>query len=398
MKKHMANVIDIKKRRTMNNEESKTLRVLIQDHQVTVPPSDVYPNRLLYSDFRIERMLGIPVFVQECMNTNLPAATVKQISENYGHVKYEDWFKPFIKNFDELLNTNLDVFKQFELCLESQAFFRALNDMKHPPHLYGLLEFSRKNGNWGYLNQQIKLVNEFINLIRQEMNCQSIRRAIQNREDHNKENVTSCKLLLGKLFQKYDQLCVLPVDFAYTPVQQDLLHNHPTDLKQEFHGPHRLELLKKQMVQFLENRRRNKTLKQIVGYLFSVGHSLQKGFIVKAIFFLDGNTCGQAEDYVNYLSQYWSRLTDQQGCTYHDDDLTQSPRLGAGLIKDTDKEQRENLMLSIQYRCQFEQFFRLKYLGANSYKRLQMSRPPVINKGKYKASGLNQNLNMKKGK
>ena len=61
----------------MNKVEDKTLRVLVQDHQVTVPPSDVYPNQFLYSDFRIEQMLAIPMFVRECMNTNLPSSNGK---------------------------------------------------------------------------------------------------------------------------------------------------------------------------------------------------------------------------------------------------------------------------------------------------------------------------------
>ncbi|WP_228156348.1 hypothetical protein [Acinetobacter seifertii] len=249
------------------------------------------------------------------------------------------------------------------------------------------------------MNPQLKWLSKFIDLIRQYMNLQSIRQAIQDRKDQIEENVTSSRLLISKLFLKYGPLWVLQVDFAYKPEQQDLQHNNPTDLKQEFHGPHRLELLKRQIAQFLGNRRRNKTLKQIVGYIFSFGHSLKKGFFVKVIFFLDGNSHGQAKDYVDYLTRYWSRLTNQQGCTYLcDDDSTQSPILGIVLVKDTDKEQRENLMLSIQYRCQLEQFFRLKYLGANTYRRLQTSQPPVINKGKLKTNGLDQNLNVKKGK
>lgn len=386
-------------KRTMNKVTGKILRVFVLDHQVMVPPSDVYLNHLLYSDFRLERMLDIPAFVQECMNTDLPAATVKKIGGCRGQIECEDWFKPYTKDFDRLLNTNLDFLKQFELCLESQSFFKALNALEHPPHLYGLLEFSRKNGSFDTLNQRIKLVNEFTSLIRQDMNSQSMRRAIKYREDQNKANVMSCELLVGKLFQKHGQLWVLPVDFAYTPFQQDLQHNDPTDLEQEFHGPHRLELLKQQIAQFLENRRRNKTLKQIVGYLFCFGHSLKKGVFVKVIFFLDGNTCDQAENYVKYLSQYWSRLTNRQGCTYFcNGDSSQSPAMGIRLIKKTDEEQRDNLMLIIQYYCQLERFFRLKYLGENSFKQLQMSQPPVINKGKVKASGLNQNLNVKKGK
>ncbi|MDS7932170.1 hypothetical protein RMB03_01135 [Acinetobacter sp. V91_7] len=382
----------------MTEFKAKKLRTLICENQVTLAPSDVYQSKFLYSDFRLDQMLDIPHFVLECNKTLLPAATVKQTDQGREDFEYEDWFRPFIKILDGLINTNPYFLKHFDLCEETKCFFKTLNAMDSPPSLYGLFE-RKLRGNPSNLKQRIELLNEFIELLRKELNSPTVKEIIQNREKQQKENFTSCKLLVSKLFQKYGQLWVLPVDFAYTPDQQDLQHNHPTDLKQGFHGPHRLELLKQQIAQFLENRRRNKTLKQIVGYLFSFGHSLKKGFFVKVIFFLDSNTYGQAEDYVKYLSKYWSRLTNQQGCTYFcNGDSGQSPQQGIGLIKETDKEQRENLMLSIQYYCQLEQFFRLKYLGENSYKRLQMSQPPVINKGKVKASGLNQNLNVKKGK
>lgn len=378
--------------------KAKKLRTLICENQVTLAPSNVYQSRFLYSDFRLDQMLDIPCFVQECNKTQLPAATVKQTDQGKEYFEYEDWFRPFIKTLDDLINTNPYFFKHFDLCEETKCLFKTLDAMDSPPSLYGLFEKNLRGRNPSNLKQRIELLNEFIELLREELNKPAVKEAIQNREEQLKENVTSCKLLISKLFQKYGQLGVVPLDFAYTPDQQDLKHNHPTNLKQEFHGPHRLELLKQQIAQFLENRRRNKTLKQIVGYLFCFGHSLKKGFFVKVFFFLDSNTCGQAEDYIDYLSKYWSRLTNQQGCTYFcDSDSSQSPT-GISLIKETDKEQRENLMLSIQYYCQLEQFFKLKYLGENSYKRLQMSQPPVISKGKVKASGLNQNLNMKKGK
>lgn len=378
--------------------KAKKLRTMICENQVTLAPSNVYQSRFLYSDFRLDQMLDIPCFVQECNKTQLPGATVKQTDQCKEYFEYEDWFRPFIKTLDDLINTNPYFFKHFDLCEETKCLFKTLDAMDSPPSLYGLFERNLRGRNPSNLKQRIELLNEFIELLREELNKPAVKEAIQNREEQLKENVTSCKLLISKLFQKYGQLGVVPLDFAYTPDQQDLKHNHPTNLKQEFHGPHRLELLKQQIAQFLENRRRNKTLKQIVGYLFCFGHSLKKGFFVKVIFFLDSNTCGQATDYIDYLSQYWSRLTNQQGCTYFcDSDSSQSPT-GISLIKETDKEQRENLMLNIQYYCQLEQFFRLKNLGEKSYKRLQMSQPPVIDKGKVKASGLNKNLNVKKGK
>ncbi|WP_227062142.1 hypothetical protein [Acinetobacter pittii] len=384
----------------MQEFKANKLRTLICENQVTLASPNVHQPLFLYSDFRLDQMLDIPHFVLECNKTQLPAATVKQTDRGREYFEYEDWFRPFfIKTFDDLISTNPYFLKPFDLCEETKCFFRTLDAMSSPPSLYGLFERNLRGRNPSNLNQRIELLNEFIELLRKELNSPTVKDVIRKREEQHKENFTSCKLLVSKLLQKYGQLRVIPVDFAYTPDQQDLLHSNPTDLKQEFHGSHRLELLKHQIAQLLENRRRNKTLKQIVGYLFSFGHSLKKGFFVKVIFFLDGNSHGQAKDYVEYLSQYWSRLTDQQGCTYFcDGDLSQSPTLGISLIKETDKEQRENLMLGIQYRCQLEQFFRLKYLATNSYRRLQMSQPPVINKGKLKTNGLNQNLNVKKGK
>ncbi|MBR7771522.1 hypothetical protein [Acinetobacter nosocomialis] len=382
----------------MQEFKANKLRTLICKNQITLASPNVHQPLFLYSDFRLDQMLDIPRFVLECNKTQLPAATVKQTDQGREYFECEDWFRPFfIKTFDDLISTNPYFLKPFDLCEETKCFFRTLDAMISPPNLYGLFERNLKGRNPSNLKQRIELLNEFIELLRKELNSPTVKDVIRKREEQHKENFTSCKLLVSKLLQKYGQLWVIPVDFAYTPDQQDLQHNNPTDLKQEFHRSHRLELLKQQIAQLLENRRRNKTLKQIVGYLFSFGHSLKKGFFVKVIFFLDGNSHSQANDYAEYLSQYWSRLTNQQGCTYFcDGDLSQSPTVGISLIKETDKKQRENLMLSIQYYCQLEQFFRLKYLGENSYKRLQMSQPPVISK--VKASGFNQNLNVKRGK
>ncbi|MDN8267762.1 hypothetical protein QZK22_08020 [Acinetobacter baumannii] len=382
----------------MQEFKANKLRTLICKNQITLASPNVHQPLFLYSDFRLDQMLDIPRFVLECNKTQLPAATVKQTDQGREYFECEDWFRPFfIKTFDDLISTNPYFLKPFDLCEETKCFFRTLDAMISPPNLYGLFERNLKGRNPSNLKQRIELLNEFIELLRKELNSTTVKDVIRKREEQHKENFTSCKLLVSKLLQKYGQLWVIPVDFAYTPDQQDLQHNNPTDLKQEFHRSHRLELLKQQIAQLLENRRRNKTLKQIVGYLFSFGHSLKKGFFVKVIFFLDGNSHSQAKDYAEYLSQYWSRLTNQQGCTYFcDGDLSQSPTVEISLIKETDKKQRENLMLSIQYYCQLEQFFKLKYLGENSYKRLQMSQPPVISK--VKASGFNQNLNVKRGK
>lgn len=270
----------------MQEFKANKLRTLICKNQITLASPNVHQPLFLYSDFQLDQMLDIPRFVLECNKTQLPAATVKQTDQGREYFECEDWFRPFfIKTFDDLISTNPYFLKPFDLCEETKCFFRTLDAMISPPNLYGLFERNLKGRNPSNLKQRIELLNEFIELLRKELNSPTVKDVIRKREEQHKENFTSCKLLVSKLLQKYGQLWVIPVDFAYTPDQQDLQHNNPTDLKQEFHRSHRLELLKQQIAQLLENRRRNKTLKQIVGYLFSFGHSLKKGFFVKVIFF-----------------------------------------------------------------------------------------------------------------
>ncbi|MFX9272937.1 hypothetical protein ABTN92_19760, partial [Acinetobacter baumannii] len=72
-------------------------------------------------------MLDIPHFVLECNKTQLPAATVKQTDQGREYFEYEDWFRPFIKILDELINTNPYFFKHFDLCEETKCFFKTLN-------------------------------------------------------------------------------------------------------------------------------------------------------------------------------------------------------------------------------------------------------------------------------
>lgn len=58
----------------MNQLNDKQLREWILDGQVMLSPSDVCPKQSFYSDYRIERMLQIAHFVQECNKTTLPSS------------------------------------------------------------------------------------------------------------------------------------------------------------------------------------------------------------------------------------------------------------------------------------------------------------------------------------
>ena len=58
----------------MNKIDDNQLREWIRDDQVILTPSDVCPTPIIYGDCRIEKMLQIAHFVQECNRTKLPSS------------------------------------------------------------------------------------------------------------------------------------------------------------------------------------------------------------------------------------------------------------------------------------------------------------------------------------
>ena len=315
---------------------------------------------------------------------NCPAATIKKANRRRGRFKYSDGFKPFIRLFEEIINTNIEFLKHFSFCAEIQCFFHAQNEIDSPPNLYGLFENSYKPIKLSYLKPRIKLLNKFIKLVRDQLDSALIKEAIRSREERSKENFLSCKELENKLFQKYCKLLVLRVDLAIRPKTADLAHNDLTDFnKSDFHAPHQLEYIKAKIAQLLGNRRRNKTLQRIVGYMIKFEHGIKKGFHAHLILFLNGSKYANDSYYADYITKYWNKLTDGKGCTYNcHRDIKKYRKLGIGLISYTDLKKRENLMICIEYLCKTEQFFLFNRLGSTNYKQLQKSHPPLIKSGK----------------
>lgn len=313
-----------------------------------------------------------------------PAAKIKKANRGRARFQYSEWFRPFIRLFDDIINTDIEFFKHFNFCAEIQCFFVAQNKMDTPPCLYGLFENSHKPIKLSYLKPRIKLLNKFIKLVRDQLNSDLIKEAIRSREERSKENFLSCKELENKLFQKYCKLLVLRIDLAIKPKIVDLAHNDLTDFnKSDFHAPHQLEYLKSKIAQLLENRRSNKTLKRIVGYMIKFEHGIKKGFHAHLILFLDGSKYANDSYYADYITKYWTKLTDGKGCSYNcHRDKKKYRKLGIGLISYTEREKRDNLMICIEYLCKTEQFFLFNRLGSTNYKRLQKSQPPKIEAGK----------------
>ncbi|MDC4617179.1 hypothetical protein OHV66_17130 [Acinetobacter baumannii] len=295
----------------------------------------------------------------------------------WGRIRYFEWFRPFIKLFDETLNPDINFFKDFALSEELKVFFKALSLMKYPPSLLGLAENSFKAQPENIWKNKIQYLNEFINHIRNLMNDTGVKSLIRKRDQKISKNLKSCREFTRALFEQHGELTVFQVDLAFTPHVEDLEHNDLTNLGSSFHAHHQLELLKKNVAQFWGNRRHNKMLQQIVGRIFNFEHSVKKGFYVHAIFFIKGHpdrnfylTCKSE------ITRQWQQITQNKGCTY---DCNLAPRQYYKIDKGLNQSasERENLMLNIECRCKAQKFFIFKLLDSKEYRTLQKSQCPV---------------------
>ena len=273
------------------------------------------------------------------------------------------------------MGMNRNEIEKFEVCEEITSFYKAVDLLESDVNLFGLFE-SSKPQNLTYIQTRAKRLNDFIQLIREQMNSKEIKHAIRNRVKNCESNFKTCRRLINGCFNTWGKLLVLRIDFGFK-VPQEILnpHNRINDLKNPFHSLDNLMILKKQMERFLNNRRHHKSLSKIKSYILKFEHGIKKGFHVHAIFILNGNKHNKDGFFAKEFTEYWKKLTDGNGCTYNCHMAKQRyKRIGIGMTHHTDTEKRAVIESCLQYLCKQDQFFMFSSLkGA---KTMQMSQLP----------------------
>lgn len=306
-----------------------------------------------------------------------PCAEIKDHYLLCGRVQYFEWFRPFIWLFDEPLRPDREFFKDFALSIELNVFFKALSLMKYPPSLMDIVENTYKAQHESIWKEKIESLNELIKHIRNLLKDKETCALIRVRDKKIAKNLKSCRKFTHALYEQYGDLTVFQVDLAFTPLTIDLEHNSLTDLRSSFHAHPRLELLKKNAAQLWGNRRHNKMLQHIVGRIYKFEHSIKKGFYVHAIFFIKSHANHDFQSSCKLeITRQWLQITKNKGCTY-DCNLAPYQYYKGNNGLNQSMTARENLMLSIEYRCKAQKFFMFKLLDSKEYRTLQKSQCPV---------------------
>lgn len=362
-----------------SNFTSKTImkRLLDGCSEITLISGDIAQLHTTYSykNYPVELILNICLFVQGC-NQNDEAAAIKIVDEYLGRLHYSDWFRPFISHFDNMMKFELSDYSEFQLCEEINCFLRARQFLDTNYSLYGIFGIKRPV-NTIYLEGKIGPLNKLVYLVRKEMNNKQAKLAIRQRQKNCNKNFISCRKLVNGLFNVHSKLLVLPINFGFKPNPEILTRTYrPSDLRGTFHSKYYLENLKDLLAQFLRNKRHNKTLQSIEGYILKFEHSVKKGFHLNAIFFIDGDKHDKDGDFTTELTKYWHQLTNGNGCTYNCILTNDKYRnLGIGMIERSDINKRNNLIMHVvNYLCKSDQFFLFKPI--KNFKKFQISQVP----------------------
>lgn len=311
--------------------------------------------------------------MQGC-NQNDEAAAIKIVDEYSGRLHYSDWFRPFISHFDDMMKFELSDCSEFQLCEEINCFLRARQFLDTNYNLHGIFGIKRPV-NTIYLEGKIGPLNKLVYLVHKEMNNKQAKLAIRQRQKNCNKNLISCRKLVNGLFNIHSKLRVLHINFGFKPNPEILTRTHrPIDLRDTFHSKYYLENLKDLLAQFLRNKRHNKTLQSIKGYILKFEHDVKKGFHVHAIFFLNDDKHHKDGDFTTELTKYWHQLTNGNGCTYNCLLTNDKYRnLGIGMIERSDINKRNNLIMHVvNYLCKSDQFLLFKPI--KNFKKFQISR------------------------
>ncbi|WP_234950701.1 inovirus-type Gp2 protein [Acinetobacter johnsonii] len=264
--------------------------------------------------------------------------------------------------------------KDFTVCEEILCFFKAKELLNTELDLIGLFEQPNSQP-LTHIQPRADLLNQFVQLLREQMDSATVKSAIKIRENNSRKNLKSCRKTINKYFAKFSKLLVIRVDFAFKPPLENLTPYCPDELQHPFHSEDALQLLKERIARLLKNKRHNKILNQIKGYILKFEHGLKKGFHVHALFFMDGNLHQNDGYFAHEINKYWKKLTNDQGCTYNCHMAKHKYKtLCIGMIEHTDTAKRDALDICVQYFCKKEQYFMFNKM--KSVKTIQSSQPP----------------------
>ncbi len=158
---------------------------------------------------------------------------------------------------------------------------------------------------------------------------------------------------MDALFERYSRLVVLRVDFLY---------------QKKFSDSITIAEVADDLAHFQENRRCNKILRFMVGFVTKIEYGIEKGLHVHVIMLFDGSRRDGRKhvQLAMQIGEYWKEVVTKGRGDYWNvnakiEDFKRLNRCGIGLFNASDTDLRENLKkYVVGYLCKSSQYVRFK--------------------------------------
>ena len=249
--------------------------------------------------------------------------------------------------------------------IQSQFTQSELDLLSHPV----VLDYKNKESVQHYAD----LFNLFIERLIKHIQSASFKKKIRDRNYTKSANKKACIRLFNHLIAKFAKVLVVRIDFSLKR-EIGTIMKHASTMGIP-HSRNDLCILKKYMAKFKNNFRNNNLLNAIEGYIFQYEYSHATGFHIHAYFFFDGNKHREDISIAQYISDYWKKITQNQGSTYICNMKKEQYRYcGIGMIHYSDTEKQKFLIQTFDYICKADQFF--TFAPLKNTRRFQCSELP----------------------
>lgn len=187
-----------------------------------------------------------------------------------------------------------------------------------------------------------KILNCFVEAIRQDAKNPEFRRAVKNFERSSNKNHKSLMSYIDALFRVHSKLLVLRIDLEYRVSEEDG-KSWGVKLNHEQVAKHRVAFFRA-LPAFLK-----KTLDKdvLAGFVWKLEYGPVNGWHYHSLIFLDGQKVRQDVSIGKAIGEYWNEVTGDVGryynCNGNKKVYEQRSKLGIGLIDHRDRALRKNL-------------------------------------------------------
>ena len=218
-----------------------------------------------------------------------------------------------------------------------------------------------------------EILTDFIFNVQKALEDGKVKKTINNYSHQSRDNYKNLSNYINQLFEQHNALLVLRVDVGYKndqyPRKEAKITNQPINDTFEIVNDELIEVkndLKLFFEPFLDQKDTQLLFKGLIGYVWKLDFSAEKGFCYRILFFYPSDFQKHEIQIANAIGEHWRAtvaVAGVKGCYFNGNAHKQDYRaIGTGLITHDDTQLREELDFTVRCLTKMDDYVRLQIM------------------------------------